>query len=211
MNQSQLIPNASINGYYQYWLKDIPKNCDRGIVGYVRNTTNEDLVIGIEIDDVFMEERNHPNMCFYLDDKNFISGCLFVITSSFFQDLYNNDYLLASIWHEVGHFHTTHYFNTSFNNTSTIQQRTKYYEQGKVMEEEQAADLFSLYYTSKEQWLNDIRYFIKKRYNQGWDQNRFMAVNEMRDRRSLIKKIESEKKKKNSLCKLCKVDCFENI
>ena len=211
MKQSQLLPNASIDEYFQYWLKDIPERCDKGIVGYIRNTTNEQLVISIEIDDDFMKDRNHSNICFCVDYNNYQSECTIVLTSSYFQDIYKNNFLLSAIWHEVGHFHTIHYFDTDFVNHFTKNKRQSYYEQGKVMEEEQAADLFSLYYTSKEQWLKSIRYFIRKRYNLEWDENRFIAVNEMRDRRKIIESIESEDQLKKMLCDLCKVSVFDKI
>ena len=36
-------PNADIGQYYQYWLRDMPDNCNKGVVGIIRNTTNEKL------------------------------------------------------------------------------------------------------------------------------------------------------------------------
>lgn len=211
MKQSAWIPNASVEEYYQYWLKDIPENCDRGIVGYVRNFSNEDLVIPIELDNDFMQQRNHPHMCLCIDDDDYIAGCSIELTSSFFKEIYTNDYLRSSLWHEVGHYHTNHYFVTEIVNLSSSSKRMEYYNRGKVMEEEQAADLFALYYTSKEEWLEQIRYFIKARDALVWDDNRSMAINEMRDRRKLIQAIESEEQIKKHLCELCRVENFEDI
>ena len=44
-----------------------------------------------------------------------------------------------------------------------------------------------------------------------WDVNRFMAVNEMRDRRELINKINTEETIKKELCRLCGVEDFSSI
>lgn len=211
MKQSNLFPNASIEDYYLYWLKGITENCSQGVVGYIGNSTNDKLKIRVEIDDVFMEERNHPNLCFCFDFDDYIANCSIVMTSSFFHKLETDDCLICGLWHEVGHFHTIHYFDTDFNNKSTSLKRGKYYEQGKVMEEEQAADLFSVYYTSKESWIKHIRLLIRNRYNMEWDEKRFMAVNEMRDRRKMIERIETEEQLQNKLCELCNISNFQNI
>ena len=80
-----------------------------------------------------------------------------------------------------------------------------------MAEEEYAADLFSVYYTSKEEWLQYIRFMIRRRYNMEWDVNRFMAVNEMRDRRELINKINTEETIKKELCRLCGVEDFSSL
>lgn len=214
-NAKRMMPNASIEQYYHYWLQNIPEKCDRGIVGYVRNYENPEIKITIEIDDRFMNERNHPNMCFCFEEKSYVSESEIVMTSDFFNHIYNNKALLAGLWHEIGHFHTLHYFDYKGHQNkekkSINDYRNKLYESKKVAEEEYAADLFSVYYTSKEEWLQFIRFMIRRRYNMEWDVNRFMAVNEMRDRRELINKINTEETIKEELCRLCGIEEFSSI
>lgn len=37
------IPNADIREYFQFWFPNIPDNCNKGLVGLIKNTTNEKI------------------------------------------------------------------------------------------------------------------------------------------------------------------------
>lgn len=209
---TKCIPNAKINDYFIYIFPDVPENCKEGIIGYIGNDSNKELKLNIEIDDNFMRERNYRTICFYFDCNNYSQSSI-VLTSSFWKAIEENEFLVASIWHEVGHYHTTRYFNTRFGGKSSQQYRDEFLNKGEIMPEEKTADLFSAYYTSKEDVVNDMNWLIKARKACEWepDEIKMRAVYEFGRRKRYLNSFNSEKDIQDELCKLCGVSEFEEI
>lgn len=209
---TKCIPNASINDYFIRIFPDVPENCKEGIIGYIGNASNKKLKLNIEINDDFMRERNYRTICFYFDCNNYSQSSI-VLTSSFWKAIEENEFLVASIWHEVGHFHTTRYFNTRFDGKSAQKYRDELLNKGEIMPEEKAADLFSAYYTSKADVVNDMNWLIKARKAREWepDEIKMRAVYEFGRRKRYVNSFNSEKDIQDELCKLCGVAEFESI
>lgn len=209
---TKCIPNASINDYYVRIFSDVPENCTGGIIGYIGNQSNASLRLNIEIDDAFMLERNYRTICFYFDCNDYSQSSI-VLTSSFWKALEENEFLYASIWHEVGHFHTTRYFKTHFNGTSSQKYRDEFLKKRDLMPEEKAADLFALYYTAKDDTINALNWLIKARKAREWepDEIKMRAVYELGKRKRYLNSLHSEKEVQDELCRLCGVTEFELI
>lgn len=209
---TKCIPNANINDYYIRIFSDVPENCTGGIIGYIGNQSNADLRLNIEIDDAFMRERNYRTICFCFDCENYAQSSI-VLTSSFWKALEENEYLYASVWHEVGHFHTTRYFRTQFEGKSAQKYRDEFLNKGEIMPEEKAADLFSLYYTSKETAVMDMNWLIKARKAREWEPEelKMRAVYEFGRRKRYLNSFNSVEDVQDELCRLCGVAEFESI
>lgn len=209
---TKCIPNASIKDYYIRIFSDVPKNCTGGIIGYIGNQSNAEFRLDIEIDDAFMRERNYRTICFYFDCENYSQSSI-VLTSAFWKEIEENEFLYSSIWHEVGHFHTTRYFNTQFDGKSSQKYRDEFLNKGEIMPEEKVADLFSAYYTSKTDVVNDMNWLIKARKAREWESEelKMRAVYEFGRRKRYVNSFNSEKEIQDELCRLCGVAVFEEI
>ena len=122
------------------------------------------IVNRVLIDNQYMFERRMISCCISLDFNNYQKNTLIVMTSRYFDEFRKTPDLLPTIWHEIGHFHTMHYFDTHRDERgSVLQVRTNYCHQREIMPEEKVADLFALYYTSQEDMLRWFDYLIKRR------------------------------------------------
>lgn len=209
---SKCISNANINDYFIYIFPDVPEKCLGGIVGYIGNYSNPGIQLDIEIDDAFMHERNHRTACFYIEYENYTHSTI-VLTSSFWEDIKENEFLYATIWHEVGHFHTAQYFSAQFEGNSSRKYRETFINKGEIMPEEKAADLFALYYSSKEDIVNELNWLIKTRKALKREPYEITvkAVYEMGRRKRFLNTFNTEKEIRDELCRLCGVADFELI
>lgn len=205
-------PNAKIGEYFIYIYHDVPENCTGGYIGFIGNHANENLCIRIKIDNDFMKERNHRFVCL-LFDENHYSEAEIVITSAFWHAWNEHPFLDAAVLHEIGHYHTTRYFQSVFIGNSTQKRREEFLSKGEIMPEETAADLFALYYTSKEIVTDEINWFIKSRKSLTWEpaDKNTKAVYEMGRRKRYVNSFNTEEEIKEALCKLCNVDVFDDI
>lgn len=209
---TKCIPNTNINDYFIFIFPDVPENCKGGKTGYVGNHSNKELKLYIEIDDDFMYQRKYRTVCFCCDCENYSQSSI-VMTSSFWQAMKDNRFLYVSIWHEVGHFHTTRYFNTRFDGKSAQKYRDEFLNRKEIMPEEKAADLFALYYTSKEDVIKDLNWLIKARRARAWepDEIKMKAVYELGQRKRFLSSFNNEEEIQDELRRLCGVTEFESI
>lgn len=214
MKKINLIPNTTINDYQLIVYEDVPKNCTTGFVGCVENASNKDLFIEIEIDNKYMFESKNLKCCFWANPDNYLHSEI-IMTSSFFEEFRNKDFLKFVVWHEIGHFHTLHYFDTVFDTNGSAQKtRTEYLEKGEIMPEEKVADLFALYYTSKEYAVNFLKYMIKKRRENTAEpvEINTKAVRELCLRKRFLSEFDdSEENIKQAICDLCGIIEFDLI
>jgi len=203
-------PYVSINNY-QCFYRDLPEDFNDGVAGFIINPDNQELRIQIIVDDEWVHDLHYENMCFQFSQDDYIRDCHIIMTLKYFHKLRENDYMQAGIWHEIGHFHTMHYFRYVTDGNSQNTYRMDLIEKGIVPDYEQAADLFAAYYTTPETVLTFLTRAIRERLKLINDDNRFDAANEMRARKAIIKEISSEEDIRERLCSLCKVDNFEII
>jgi len=207
-----LKPNADIDEYFLHIYPDTPPKCTKGFVGYVGNRTNEKIKIRLEIDTPWMRERNYRSCCLYIND--IYEESIIVMTADFFEFLRNNEFMDSAIWHEIGHFHLNHYFNFEFIGTSANNQRMEYFEKGEIMPAELAADIFALYYMSKEDVIEELNWTIKTRRNLVWepDETKTRAVKELCMRKKKIKSLDdSDDSIRKVLCELCRAADFSSL
>jgi len=194
------LPHADIREYIQYWFTDIPEGCDKGFVGCVENTTNKDIRIRIEIDDRWMTERNQRHCALYIGN-DYIKDCIIVVTKDFFDSMRNDESVGAFLWHEVGHYHTNHYF-PEYIGESYSKLRKHYIEMGKVYPAEYAADLMAVYYYGWEKTNEALLMATRKRHamiNDG-DNNANLAWWELRTRRRLLSNMKTDQDIESALC-----------
>lgn len=207
------LPNAGIDDYYLRIFPDVPERCTTGIVGYVGNDSNPEIRINIEIDHPWMVEHNYVSIAMWLNDENYYESGI-VMTPRYFDEFRRNPFLQFEIWHEIGHFHTLHYFDTPHNeNGSANAARIEYFERGDIMPDEKAADVFGLYYTSKEIALKSLSYSIERRRTYTWEpkENTERAVQEFIRRKRVLREIDSDEKAREMLCQLCGKDNYLDI
>ena len=112
--KASLIPNAGIDDYYLYIYPDVPARCTHGFVGFVGNKSNPDIEIKLEIDHAWMAEHNYVTIAFWADTDNYHKSEV-VMTPRYFDEFRNNPWMQFELWHEIGHYHTLHYFDTPHN------------------------------------------------------------------------------------------------
>lgn len=209
---TKCIPDAKIGDYYICIYPDVPEQCTGGIVGFVGNHSNADLRLNIELDNAFMRERNYRTVCLFFDSDNYSKSSI-ALTSAFWESLKQNECLCAALWHEVGHFHTTRYFNTPFNGKSAQKYREELLSKREIMPEEKAADLFAMYYTSREDIVKAINWLIKTRKElvREPEDKKTRAVYEMGLRKRYLNSLTSEEDVKKELCQLCGISEFDLI
>lgn len=204
------IPNADIREYYQYWLPDLPDDCGGMIVGHIKNYSNENIDIAIEIDDPWMLERHQRNCTLYVDAHTYVNDCTIVITKEFFDEVKEGSPKLSFLWHEVGHFHTNHLF-PDYIGPEQSSLRKEYINKGEVYPAELVADLVAAYYAGKDSIYEALRQATRERHrlNTEGDTNASMAWWELRRRKSAIKKGQTEEEIEAELCRLCNVSSIE--
>lgn len=210
---ASLLPNAGIDDYYLYIYPDVPERCTTGFVGFVGNSSNPDIEIKIEIDHPWMTEHNYVTVAFWVNEENFHESRV-VMTPRFFDEFRKTPYLQFDLWHEIGHYHTLHYFDTHFNEKGSANAtRLEYADRGEIMPEEKAADVFGLYYTSKEMALKALSCSIERRRQYTWEPREVSdkAVQEFIRRKRVLREIDTDEKARELLCKLCGKDNYLEI
>lgn len=211
--KASLLPNAEIDDYYLRIYSDVPERCTKGIVGYVGNESNPDIKIRIEIDHPWMVEHNYASVAFWVNDEKYHESEI-VMTPRYFDEFRKTPYLQFELWHEIGHFHTLHYFNTPHDGKGSANAaRIEFFERGEIMPDEKAADIFGLYYTSRELALKALSYSIERRRTYTWEpkENTEKAIQEFIRRKRLLREIDSDEKAREMLCQLCGKDNYLDI
>ena len=199
------MPGTGIDDYYYHIYSDVPPKCRTGVVGFVGSLTNPKIKIRIEIDTEWMIDNNHASIVFNADPDNYFESTI-VMTAQYFDVFRKTPYLLFDLWHEVGHYHLGHYFDTHFDeNGSAYQSRREYLERGEVMPEEKAADTFGLYYTSKDEAIQALSESIRRRRSFTWEppETQSRAIEEFRIRKRLLRDLDTDEKARAVLCELC--------
>lgn len=215
IDQSKLLPNAHADQYFIRIYDDVPDKCKKGFVGFVGNCSNPDIDIRIEIDDKYMYEHNMLSCCLWLDLDDY-SKSIIVMTSSFFDEIRNRpEDLYGTIWHEIGHFHTMHYFDTKRSESGSAQKaRDEYFRRREIMPEEKVADLFALYYTNIEDIVEHMNFMIRRRRSNVYEDRDVndRAVAEIARRKRFLREIDSsEESLRKLLCDLCGQSSFEEL
>lgn len=208
-----LLPNAGIDDDFLYIYPDVPDRCTQGIVGFVGNESNPKVKIKLEIDHEWMADHNYVTIAFWINIDDFADSRI-VMTPRYFHVFRQNPFLKFDLWHEIGHFHTLHYFDTAFDeNGSSNKTRMEYFERGDVMPDEKAADLFGLYYTSKEDAIQALSESIRRRRMYTWEipETTNMAIEEFRRRKRLLRDLVTDEKVRDALCRLCGKDNYLEI
>lgn len=203
--KATLLPNACINDYYLFIYPDVPERCTTGIVGFVGSTTNSDVKIKIEIDHQWMFDHNYASIAFWVNDKNYAESVI-VMTPRYFDEFRRTPYQQFDLWHEIGHYHTLHYFNTPHNEKGSANDaRMDYFERGEIMPDEKAADVFALYYTSKDYAIKSLSESIRRRRTYTWESQEITnkAVEEFRRRKRYLRDLDTDEKVRDALCELC--------
>lgn len=206
-------PKGGIDDYYLYIYPDVPDRCEKGFVGYIGNSKDLNLKIELEIDTEWMIEHNQISLVFTYD-RNDPSKATLVMTARFFDTLRRTPCLEFGLWHEVGHYHTLRYFDYAADeNGSTQKARAKYLEQGEVAPAEVAADIFALYYTSKDVAIEYLSESIRIRRTYTWEppERTQIAIEEFRLRKRILRDLDTDEKARDALCKLCKIKSFYRI
>ena len=204
------IPNADIREYFQFWFPNIPDNCNKGVVGLIKNETNEKIKIEIVIDDLWMIENHQRNCTLYVSGKTYLDDCIIFITKEFFDAAINKSPKFSFLWHEVGHFHTNRYFPEYFG-PELSRLRREYINKGQVYPAEYVGDLFAAYYSGKDIVYEALRQATRERHRltQVGETNSSLAWWELRRRKRAIQKIQSDKEIEEELCKLCNVPSID--
>lgn len=203
--KASLLPNTGIDDYYLWIYPDVPEQCTRGFVGFVGSNTNPNIKIRIEIDHQWMFEHNYVTLAFWANEENY-SESIVVMTPGYFDQFRRTPYLKFDLWHEIGHYHTLHYFDTPHNeNGSANAARLEYFERGEIMPEEKAADIFGLYYTSKEDAIKALSESIRRRRTYTWEPQEVTqkAIEEFRRRKQILRYLDTDEKAREALCLLC--------
>lgn len=208
MKFDKFVPEARFDKYYIMWIEGIPKNSSGGIVGVIRNPSNEKIEINIEIDNRHMISTNNRTCCMWINADDFYKSVV-VLSSAFFNVLKDNPEMEASIWHELGHFHTMHYFENHFIDGSSNKYRADLFEKGEITPEEEAADLFELYYAESSDTIKAFNWLIKRRrtdFLESEGPNKDRAVRELCMRKRKIASYDNrEDQIVKRLCEICGV------
>lgn len=172
---------ADISRYYYDIDLDAPKDLVEGVVGFVSNYSNPDILIRIVLDDEYTTQRFHQGNAVFQARSGYPHECRIYLSRQFYDSLNTKPYLFSIIWHEIGHFHTLQHFYDVPQN--------RYYKSSKVDPKELAADYFSLLYEEKNDVLEAFRYLIRER-NKKNDGNMQAAINELRNRREALRNID---------------------
>ena len=159
-----------------------------------------------------MIEHNFLTIALCIDPDNYGESTI-VMTARYFDTFRKTSYLRFDLWHEVGHYHLGHYFDTIHNeNGSSNDYRMKCFEQGDIMPEEKAADVFGLYYTSKDDAIQALSESIRRRtYTFESPEIQNQAIEEFRRRKRFLRDLDSDEKTREMLCQLCNKDNYLKI
>lgn len=209
----KLNPSASIDEYYFAHYTDVPDVCLEGFVGYIGNSSNPNVKIEIEVDNQYMYENRQVSCCFYRN-LNKYNESVIVMTSEFYSEFRSNSILMPVVWHEIGHFHTIRYFLDRMQDGSATKERKKSINNNELSPEEQVADLFAVYYTSKDDVIEFLNYMIKRRRNKIDEpvEIKDLAIAELCRRKRLIREFDcSEENIRKTIAKLCGKEDFYTL
>ena len=211
-NWEQFKPNADIREYYQYWFEDIPENCNTGVVGAIKNFSNDKLKISIEIDDKWMDESHQRNCALYVEPDEYISKSSIIITKEYFDAVMDGSEKIAFLWHEMGHFHTMHCFPEYIGENQSKLRRDAI-NRGQVYPAETVADLVAAFYSGKDAVYEALSQFTRERHrmSQMGDTNASVAWWELRRRKRTIQRIQSIEEIEAEICRLCNVNSFDEL
>lgn len=190
---------------------NIPKPCLRGTVGRFQNNSDSEINIDLIIANEYMQENNITGLHFF-EDPDDVKNSQIVMDTEYFEKFRDNFVWVCAFWHELGHFHTKRYFNFKRDKKgSAMEIRGKYIERGEIFPEEKAADLFALYYTSKEKMAIHFDLSIAEHLDDEgevipWHE---MIVEELWLRKEYIKSVgDSKEDILKELCKVCGVKYY---
>ena len=206
------IPKGRFKDYYLFWYSNIPENCTSGAVGEIGNSSDPKTKVVIILDDQEMKTRRQRGNCLVIG-KNYYESSVILIDQDYY-DICKSGELNSffGFWHEIGHYHTLHYFPDYALNMSSL--RRRYIEQAKIAPAEYVADLFGLYYSGEENTLAEFRKRLRDRHKQMrfGDDNALLAWHELRQRRqALIDLHDDETLIVNEIMRICGVDLEEEI
>ena len=213
MLTSSFLPHAGIDDYYLYIYPDVPLWCTHGFVGFIGNSSNPNIKLKIEIDHKWMVDANYMTLAFWANTDKYDNSEI-VMTPRYFDEFRRTPFLEFELWHEIGHYHTLHYFDTHYDEKgSSNAERTEYFERGEVMPSEVAADIFGLYYTSRETALKALSYAMERRRTYTWEPRHITekAIEELKRRKRILRELDSDEKARELLCKLCKKENYLEI
>ena len=198
-----------IDDYHLGFYQNIPSPCLKGRVGKLLNHYDRKIHIDMIIDNEYMQESNGGPCIYHGDHENVLNSAI-VMTTEFFEIFRNNHIHDCVFWHEAGHFHTFRYFeNKHDQNGSANKIRGEYIKRGEILPEEKAADLFALYYTSKEKMAIHFDLAIAEHLDDEgevlpWHE---MIVEELWLRKEYIENVGNSKEDiLKELCKVCGVE-----
>lgn len=186
------IPKCNMDTYAMGMLNHENVGKETYFIARVFNTEDEDINIGIEVDTKYIKKVNGRHMLLYIDD-NYKNGSEVVLEYDFYRELRNNEFLVALLWHEIGHFHTLPLLNNYIDDRQSIMnKRREAIESGVIPIEEMCADLFSVCYVGKETVIKALNWCISKRRKMEDDTYRFLAIRELNSRKRYIKSVDEE-------------------
>lgn len=215
VDYSKCITKANPDDYYLQIYSDIPQDVRVGFIGYVSNTSNLKMKVNIEIDDKYMIESKMLSATFLMNTSHYENSCEIVLTSNYFSNIRDSMLLDCMIWHEIGHYHTNRYFPYVPDERGSLQYiRNEYAVRREIMPNEKVADLFAVYYTSKDDMIEFLNFAIKRRRANVLE-DRYVndkAVAELSRRRRFIRECDcSDENIRKMICELCGVDDFYSL
>lgn len=161
----------------------------------VANVFNKDGSIKVEVflSDYLIQNSNHRFMYFSADEKHYLTESYVVISSWFYEQLCQNEFLWSLVWHEIGHFHSIPY-TLDTTEKDVPEQRYEAIKKGEVMLDEQIADLFAVWAAGKENMIKALKW-SRRSFNDTfiWDEERKqLGLLEYYNRIQLVKQTDEE-------------------
>lgn len=176
--------------YYVFCNENIDD--DARIIGKLFNKDGNIYVEVWESDELINMTR-HRMMFFEIDDKHYLTQCRIVMNSRFASLIETEPFLYATVWHEIGHFHTIPYMLDD-SKKEVPELRRDAIMAGEVMPEEQVADLFAAYSVGKEDTIKALRWLREDRKkSMPFDINTELATKEFNNRIRYLKNVDEDK------------------
>lgn len=180
---------ADVSQYKLLWDNNVDTK-RINVVGEFHNYDNEQIFVPVVVSEETLRELRMSRLAFVPNYKNYVSDSYIAISDSFYREMVNHPELISLLYHEIGHFHTLQYFKER--NMACV--RKRYVSEGKIVEEEMAADLFGLLYSSSDEFISALNYVIKIRRLQNIAdfELKMMGIRELTSRKKYIKSIEGQ-------------------
>lgn len=188
-----MLPRCNPEDDYMVMVEQLVYNQNGEAV--VANVYNKDGSIKVEVflSDYLIKNSNHRFMYFSVDEKHYLTESYIVISSWFYEQLCQNEYLWSLVWHEIGHFHSLPYtLDTAEKQVS--EQRSDAIKRGEVMLDEQIADLFAVWAVGKENMLKGLKW-ARKGLNDTFiydEERKDLGLREYYNRIQLVKQLDEE-------------------